>query len=474
MTGKGVPSRGSPARLSAVWKPCRFVSTLFIIMATWLGYAQARNLPLYYYNLAQSARADYERSLLTKRPDLIDSYYSYAVASHEDYVRAYDAFYGQAVQQATAAALNSSQVVAMLQQDPGNIALNLRYAQLAEAEGAARKALIAYQRALRVDPNNVAALAGLERITAVLGPNAAKGLLPRTKDDANNRLAAANANDPETVFSLNGGFRYATSASNRPGIIPRSDSAILNASGSIFDERPLGKIDNLRLRTYLYAYTDFYTENRSSDYDLLSLKIGPVFALASDWQLALTPFGEISFLNYKRLSHRGGAAVSIENLQDHWLNTVEFKLARENFSSKFKGRNAAQADFSATFALYSLLRKDDYFFLKPGLAYNNAGQDRFRYLQLVISAQYEIPIIKKLLFGANITYFSRLYDGSEVDVASERRDFNVIAGPSLTYKGFILDSIDIVGRYSYEQNWSNDSTQQYESHSTNLNVKWDY
>ena len=161
-------------------------------------------------------------------------------------------------------------------------------------------------------------------------------------------------------------------------------------------------------------------------------------------------------------------------MQDHWLNTIEFKLARENFSSKFKGRNAAQADISATFALYSLLRKDDYFFLTPGLVYNNAGQDRFRYLQMVISAQYEIPIIKKLLFGANITYFSRLYDGSEVDVASERRDFNVIAGPSLTYKGLILDSIDIVGRYSYEQNWSNDSTQQYESHSTNLNVKWDY
>ena len=196
--------------------------------------------------------------------------------------------------------------------------------------------------------------------------------------------------------------------------------------------------------------------------------------LASDWQLALTPFGEISFLNYKRLSHRGGAAVSIENLQDHWLNTVEFKLARENFSSKFKGRNAAQADFSTTFALYSLLRKEDYFSLTPGLAYNNADQDRFRYLQPVISAQYEIPIIKKLLFGANITYFSRLYDGSEVDVAGQRRDFKVIAGPSLTYKGFILDSIDIVGRYSYEQNWSNDSTQQYESHSTNLNVKWDY
>lgn len=475
MTGKGVPSRGSPARLSTVWKRCRFISAIFIFMVAWLGYAQARDLPLYYYNLAQSARANYERSLLTNRPDLIDSYYKYAVATHEDYVRAYNAFYGQAAQQAVAVAPDSGQVFAELLKDPGNIALNLRYAQLAEAEGAPRKALTAYQRALRIDPNNTAALQGLERIAAVLGPDATKGLLLRSKDDVDNRKDAAAASGSETVFSLDGGFRYDTSASGRPDIIPRSDSFIFNASGSVFDERTLGKIRDFRLRTDLYVYSDIYLDNRDSDYNLLSLKVGPVFPLASDWQLALTPFGEISFLDYKRFSHKGGAAVSIENLQYHWLNTAEFKLGRENFSSDFEGRDAAQAEFSATFALYNLIRKDDYFFLTPGLAYNNADQDRFRYLQPAISAQYEIPVIAKLLFAADVSFFSRLYDGSEDTVpGGTRRDFNLSTGPTLTYKGFILDSIDLIARYAYEKNYSNDSTQRYESHSAGLNVKWDY
>ena len=130
-------------------------------MVAWLGCAQARELPLHYYNLAQLARVNYEHSLLTKRSDLINSYYNYAIATYEDYVRAYNAFYGQTVQKAVAAP-NSNQVYIALQQDPGNIALNLRYAQLMEAEGTKFKALLAYQRALRVDHNNAAAKAGFE------------------------------------------------------------------------------------------------------------------------------------------------------------------------------------------------------------------------------------------------------------------------------------------------------------------------
>ncbi|MDA0656681.1 MAG: hypothetical protein O2912_09770, partial [Proteobacteria bacterium] len=58
--------------------------------------------------------------------------------------------------------------------------------------------------------------------------------------------------------------------------------------------------------------------------------------------------------------------------------------------------------------------------------------------------------------------------------ARDRRDYNFLIGPSLTIKGFVLDTVDLVGRYSYEKNWSNDSTQQYKSHTTGLNVKVDF
>ena len=443
-------------------------------MAVWAGYAQARDLPLYYYNLALQARANYERALATNRPDVIRAYYDYALAAHDDYVRTYQAFYGQPMVQTVAARADSGQVFAALLKDPSNVALNLRYAQLAEAEGAPRKALTAYQRALRLDPRNAVAQQGLERVAALLGPDATKGLLVRSKDRTHDRQQAARATGAETAISLDGGFRYETSGSSRPDIIPREDSLILNASGSLVDERTLGTIKSFRLRTDLFVYADFYLDNSDNDYDLLSLKLGPVFPLSKEWQLAVLPFAEVSFLDYKRFSHKGGFSAAFENLSDHWLNTVEVKLGREDFSSDFEGRDASQPEITATMALYDIINKEDYFFVTPTFAFNNAEQSRFRYLQPGVSLQYETPVAKTFLIGMNLSYFARLYEGKEIDVARNRRDANFLVAPMLTYKGFLLDSIDLIGRYSYEQNWSNDAAQNYASHSVDLNVKWDY
>jgi hypothetical protein len=442
-------------------------------MAAWLGCAQARDLPLYYYNLAQAAKVNYERAVLTNRPDVIQAYYNYALSAHEDYVRAYEAFYGGA-RTTVATAPNSGQVFAALIQKPGDIALNLQYAQLAEAEGAPRKALTAYQRALRLDPKNVAAQKGLQRVTALLGPDATKGLLLRSRDEVENRRAGANARGSATILSTNTGIRYESSTSGRPDIIPRTNSAIVNASASLFDERTLGSMRDFRIRTDLSVDADFYIDNQASDYDTISLKLGPVFPLANSWQLSLAPFVEVNFLDYKYFSHKGGVSAAIENLKDHWLNTITVKFGRENFSSDFNGQDASQPEISATLAAYNLLYKNDYFFLTPALAYNNAEFDRFRYVQPGFSTQYNVPLEKNFHFGLDMAYFNRFYDDSEPTVARNRRDYNFLIGPSLTIKGFVLDSIDLVGRYSYERNWSNDSTQRYNSHTTGLNAKWDF
>ena len=478
MTLKGAPWRRWPARWGLVWKflqnRCRFVLALLVGTAAWTGYAEARDLPLYYYNLALQARANYERALTTNRPDVVRAYYDYSLAAHDDYVRAYQAFYGRPGVRTVAARPDSNRVFASLLGDPGNVALNVRYAQLAEAEGAPRKALTAYQRALRLDPKNVAAQQGLDRVVALLGPDATKGILTRSKDQVDERQQAADAAGSETFMSLEGGFRYETSASGRPDIIPREDSFILNASGSLVDERTVGTITDFRLRTDFYVYADFYIDNDNSDYDLISLKVGPVFPISKEWQFVVMPFAEASFLDYKHFSHKGGVSAAFENLGDHWLNTVEVKLGREDFSSDFDGRDATQPEIAATLVAYDLINKKDHFFFTPTFAYNNAEESRFRYLQPGLSLQYESPIASSFILGMTLSYFARLYEGKEINVARNRRDANFLAAPTLTYKGFIFDSVDLIGRYSFEQNWSNDGAQNYDSHSVGLNVKWDY
>lgn len=389
-------------------------------MAAWGGCAQARDLPLYYYNLALQARANYERALATNRPEVIRAYYNYALAAHDDYVRAYQAYYGQPV----------------------------------------------------VQP--VAARPVVQRVAATPGPDATKGKLARTKTKTEDRKQAATAPADKTTLSLSGGFRYATDTSGRPDIIPREDSFILNTTASLLDERKLGSIRSFRLRTDFSVYADFYLDNSESDYDVLSLKLGPVFPLSKEWQLAVLPFGEVSFLDYKRFSHKGGFAAAIENLGDHYLHTLEVKFGRENFSSDFDGRDAGQPEINATLAFYDTFDKADKFFVTPSFAFNNAEDSRFRYLQPGVSLQYETPFGKSVLFALTLNYFARLYEGKDINVARNRRDANFLASPTLTYKGFIFDSVDLIGHYSYRQNWSNDGAEDYESHSVGLNVKWDY
>lgn len=59
-------------------------------------------------------------------------------------------------------------VYAALMRDAGNTSLNLRYAHLAEDRGKLKWALPAYERALRNDPGNADARAGLARVRAAL------------------------------------------------------------------------------------------------------------------------------------------------------------------------------------------------------------------------------------------------------------------------------------------------------------------
>ena len=118
MIGKGAPSLRSPVRSCVVGSVPVYIRIISHNGGVVGVCASERATSL--LQSSQLARVNYEHSLLTKRSDLINSYYNYAIATYEDYVRAYNAFYGQTVQKPSPP--NSNQVYIALQQDPGNIA----------------------------------------------------------------------------------------------------------------------------------------------------------------------------------------------------------------------------------------------------------------------------------------------------------------------------------------------------------------
>lgn len=73
-----------------------------------------------------------------------------------------------------------------------------------------------------------------------------------------------------------------------------------------------------------------------------------------------------------------------------------------------------------------------------------------------------------------VSHFTRLYEGSEINVSKDRRDAKFAVSPSFTFSGFFFDSTDLTAQYRFVQNWSNEVAQDYKSHSVGLNVKWTY
>ena len=140
---------------------------------------------------------------------------------------------------------------------PNDTALNLRYARLAEAQGAPRKALAAYERILANDPTNRAAQRGLRRIRRFLEPSYT-----------------------EIVLRLGG--QYETNPRFRRGGAAVRDDGNLNGDLSIRDERTLG---GRRWRSEGALFADRHIEDHRLDYGQIGGNFGPFFDLGGGWAL---------------------------------------------------------------------------------------------------------------------------------------------------------------------------------------------
>ncbi len=150
-----------------------------------------------------------------------------------------------AVAASPALADEMTSVYAAIINDPTNTALNLKYAELAEARQDYKAALATYERILVNDPTNATARDGLQRIRRIIDP-------------------------AKTQKTLEVG---ATWESN-PLLVPDATPDFLGyGSFSVRDERALGE---QRWRTNLSLYGEGYANTTSMDYASLAADIGPL------------------------------------------------------------------------------------------------------------------------------------------------------------------------------------------------------
>ena len=186
------------------------------------------------------------------------------------------------------------------------------------------------------------------------------------------------------------------------------------------------------------------------------------------------PFAEVNLLNYKYFSHSNGFAIALENTQQYWINEITLEFGREFFTKKYESYEAAKQQIAANLLFSDSLTNSDQLSIRPVYAYIKARGSQYTYFKPGIVLRYHVPIADSARMSMQVSHFTRLYEGSEIDVSNNRRDTTFVASPAFTYSNFFFDSTDLTAQYRFVQNWSNDGAQNYKSHSVGLNMKWNY
>jgi len=420
----GTPGTGLSAEVGSLWWPIsnslRLGLAVFVILATSSASAISQDLPLYYYERALQARFNYENALLTNNSTVIKAYYEYALATHDDYIRSYRARHGR----------------------------------------------VAFQPEKNVDTKVPKHGAQPQENL----PNQVQKHSPTEK----NLSQGARSQDKGTSIALGVGFLSDTNTSIRPEIIKPESDLIISATASLLNESTLSTDNRYYLRTKFNANAKLNIENSENGYDLFSLKAGPVMRLSEKWQISGLPFAEVNLLNYKYFSHSNGFAIALENTQQYWINEITLEFGREFFAERYSSYEAAKQQIAANLLFSNSLRDMDELSIKPVFSYIKARGSQYTYFNPGIFLRYHIPIADSARMSMQVSHFTRLYEGSEIDVSNNRRDTTFVASPAFTYSKFFFDSTDLIAQYRFVKNWSNDGAQDYKSHSVGLNVKWNY
>ena len=339
-----------------------------------------------------------------------------------------------------------SQLYRQILRDPQNIELNLKYAQLAEERGQIRKALAAYERVLDAEPENAEARRGLRRITANLHPTITGGQLEL-------------------------GVRYESNVLERPS--NTDDDIIGFAKLYVADERGAhGQI----WRSDLYGYADVHGDTSSLDYWRGLVHTGPVFDLGGGTTVHVAPGGGVAFLDADYFYSEAALRLVFEQLFG-FLDRFTISGGYRDIGNSFSRDSGVVFDAAAQEAFRGVLTEADAFVVQPFVRLRDAAGDATNvvgvptsflmgdYVEVGGRVMYFIYLEDDIRLGGRFTGWYRDYQQNITAGTTERYDFFIAPEAEVLFRSVVCAQCDIRLRYRFEQNFSNDATQDFTNHS---------
>jgi hypothetical protein len=334
-----------------------------------------------------------------------------------------------------------SDLYAQVLQDPGNSALNLRYAALAEMKGEYRLALAAYERVLLNDPDNQQAKIGLARMLRLLQP-------------ATTRVA------------LTVGTGYESNPANTPS--PTKGRAVLFGSLGIRDDR---KIGDTPWRSDVLAMGNFVIGDGTLNYGYLGGNTGPVFDLTPDWALHLA--GGVAGAVFDRRPYYGeiDGLIAIDGRFGAERQSIQIRGGWRDYDHFFTASSGGYVYVADQIAV-PVAAASGLIVVTPFLQYSDikgayqptptTEVDPGRYTDYGGDLGYYQNVSADVILGGDIVIRHRAYRDK---IAGQQHTEDYVApGANLTVKNVLPGQTDLRFDYRYRHDASNDPLRRYVDH----------
>ncbi len=332
---------------------------------------------------------------------------------------------------------------------PDDPALNLRYAELAMAQGETRKALAAYERVLARDPNNAEARRAYRKAKLKLQPAV-------------------------TAFTFTTGLSFESNPRQVPSRSADHDEDIsLEASLLMYDERTLA---GHRWRTLGQASGHLLLETDDLNDATFSIASGPVFNVSKKTQLHIAPGTAAAFLDDDWLYQDGLVRIALERRNKGNGQSVTTTVKYRDTNSSFNGDDGLIVNVDGRFLQTNRFRNGDAFYFLPRFTYSEPGGNGpgrvfqsalfpGNYIEYGARLAYFIPVAdKKAFVGAGFGVYQRDYDQNVAFSTKDRSDVMLVPTAHFLVTNVRGSNLDFRLDYRFEHNDSNDSTEDFDNH----------
>ncbi len=350
-----------------------------------------------------------------------------------------------------AAADEMADVYAQILADPGNIALNLHYAALAEAAGKPRLALAAYERILLNDPDNAEAQIGIKRIMRKLQPNTTRW-----------------------IASAGAGWEA------NPSQVPSHEdsSMIETASLAVRDTRYFG---STAWQTDALGVVNIVNNESHLDYGFLGGETGPVFDTDSWFSIHPAAGVGYSYFDHTTFYTEATGSVTLEGVTAGADQIIRLKVGYRDYASHFTTDGGWYAHLNARWSVPHIFTPSDVFIISPWARWSDINGGVFvalnresepgRYFEVGSDFAYFAPVNERLVLGANLTLADRWYrEPGLVSGKDDRHDTLVEPGATLIFKHVFWAQSDLRVQYRHMDNNSNDKARDFRDDIVTINI----